>query len=101
MSAGKEDEAAQNRARLAGLHALSVNLMDKALWDEALTALGQTIELSEDMGDAFFLEEARFRKALCYQKLGWRAEMLKEKQMVAADQTFFIGDKTLGIRDLD
>jgi hypothetical protein len=101
MSADKEGEAALNRARLASLYTLSVDLMDKALWDEAVTALGRTIELSGDMEDSFFLGEARFRKALCYKKLGRQTELLREKQMVAADQTFFIGDKVLGIRDLD
>jgi hypothetical protein len=90
-----------DKAQLANLYTLSVDLMDKKLWDEAVAALGRTIELSEEMQEPFFLEESRFRRALCYQILGRQTELMKEKQMIAADQTFFIGDKVLGVGDLD
>ena len=95
------DEGRRGRVRLANFYALSVFLMDKELWDQAVTALGWTIRLSEDAEESFFLEESRFRKALCHKKLGQQTELLKEKVMVSADQTFLIGDKVLGIRDLD
>jgi len=95
------DEGRPERVRLANLYTLSVFLMDKESWDKAVTALGWTIKLSEDMEEFFFLEESRFRKALCHKMLGQQIELLKEKEMVSADETFFIGDKVLGVRDLD
>jgi hypothetical protein len=89
------------RVRLANLYTLSVFLMDKECWAEAATALGWTIKLSEDMSELFFLEDARFRKALCHKMLGQPIAMLKEKERVSADKTFFVGDKVLGVGDLD
>jgi hypothetical protein len=52
-------------------------------------------------GRALFLEESRFRKAFCHKILGQRVEMLKEKEKISADETFFIGDEVLGVRDLN
>jgi hypothetical protein len=80
---------------------LSVFLTDKELWDKAVTALAWTIKLSEDMNEFYFLDDARFRKAFCHKMLGQRIAMLKERAMVSADHPFFIGDKVLGVRDLD
>ncbi len=97
----KEDKARPNRVRLANLYTLSVFLMDRELWDKAVIALGWTIKLSEDMDEFFFLGDSRFRKALCHKMLGQQIELLKEKAMVSADKTFFIGDKILGVKDLD
>jgi hypothetical protein len=96
-----EDEGRRDRVRLTNLYKLSVFLMDNELW-KAVTALRWTIKLSEDMEEAYFLEDSRFRKALCHKMLGQRNEMLKEKEMISAadDETFFIGDKVLGVRDL-
>src|SRR5260370_37858302 len=90
----KEGKARRDRIRLANLYTLSVFLMDKEFWDKAVTALGWTIKLSEDMEDFYFLEESRFRKALCHKMLNKRIELLKEKEMGSADQTFFIGDRS-------
>jgi hypothetical protein len=90
-----------SRVQLAELYSTSVQLMDKERWDEAVVALGRTIELSEELEEPFFLEESRFRKALCYKILGRQIELLKAKRLISADQTFFIGDKVLGPRDLD
>jgi hypothetical protein len=75
--------------------------MDKECWDKAVTALAWTIKLSEDMEESFFLDDSRFRKALCHKILGQRIEMMKEKQKVSANETFFIGDEVLGVRDLN
>ncbi|THD59208.1 MAG: hypothetical protein E7813_25220 [Bradyrhizobium sp.] len=86
--------------RLVKLYRLSTDLMDKKLWDEAVEALDQTIELSEEMQDPFFLEESRFRTALCCKILGRQAEFLKQKQMISPDKTFFIEDRALGLKDL-
>lgn len=97
----KEREERQNRGRLANLYNLSVFLMDKECWDKAVTALGWTINLSEDTDEPFFLEDSRFRKAFCHKKLGQRIEMLKEMKKVSANETFFIGDEVLGVRDLN
>jgi hypothetical protein len=97
----KEREERRNRGRLANLYELSIFLMDKECWEKAVTALGWTIKLSEDMDEPYFLEDSRFRKASCHKILGQRIEMLKEKKKVSANKTFFIGDEVLGVRDLD
>ena len=97
----KEREDRRNRVRLTNLYKLSVFLMDKECWEKAVTALGWTLKLSEDMDEPYFLEDSRFRKALCHKMMGQQIEMLQQKEMVSADKTFFIGDRILGVRDLD
>ena len=77
------------KGRLVKLYRLSTDLMDKKLWDEAVEALDQTIELSEEMQDPFFLEDSRFRKALCCKILGRQAEFLKQKQMISPGRDIF------------
>jgi hypothetical protein len=52
-------------------------------------------------GRALFLENSRFQKAFCHKMLGQKIEMLKEKKMISAHKTFFVGNKDLGVRDLD
>jgi hypothetical protein len=100
-ASGARDVERRGRVRLANLYTLSEFLMDKECWAEAVTALDWTIKLSEDMNEFFFLENARFGKALCHKMLGQPIAMLKEKQRVSADKTFFIGGKVLGVGDLD
>jgi hypothetical protein len=100
-ASGAKNVERRQRVRLANLYTLSVFLMDKECWAEAVTALGWTIKLSEDMNEFFFLEDARFRKAFCHKMLGQPIAMLKEKERVSADKTFFVGDKALGVGDLD
>jgi hypothetical protein len=96
-----EDPGRRDRVRLANLYKLSVFLTDNELWDKAVTALAWTIKLSEEMDEPFFLEDSRFQKAFCHKMLGQKIEMLKEKKMISAHKTFFVGNKDLGVRDLD
>jgi hypothetical protein len=100
-SEGKTEEG-RDRARLANLYTLSVCLLNKELWDKAVTAYAWTIKLSEDLDEPFFLESSRFCKAFCHKMLGQRRELLKEKKMISADKTFFVGDRmVLSVKDLD
>jgi hypothetical protein len=97
----KPGRGKRDSTRLTNLYKLSVFLSDREDWDKALTALARTIKFSEDMDDVFYLGECRFRKALCHKMLGQPVDMMKEKAMISADRTFFIGTRLLGIGDLD
>ncbi|ANW03816.1 hypothetical protein [Bradyrhizobium icense] len=100
-SKGKTEEL-RDRTRLANLFTLSEFLLDEELWDKAVTAYAWTIKLSEDLDEPFFLESSRFCKAFCHKMLGQRRELLKEKEMISADKTFFVGDRmVLSVKDLD
>ena len=96
-----EDAGRRDRVRLANLYRLSVFLVEKELWQKAVTAFTWTIKLSEDMDDIFFIESSRFNKAFCHKKLDQRLELQKEKEMISSDETFLVGYELLGIRDLD
>jgi hypothetical protein len=97
-----KDPERRDRVRLANLYKLSVFLMDeRRSWEKAVTALSWTINLSEEMKEPFFLEDSRFRKAVCHKKLGQKVEMLKERTMISPDRMFMVGDEDLGIGDLD
>ena len=100
-SEGKTEEL-RDRTRLGNLYTLSEFLLDKELWDIAVTAYTWTIKLSEDLDESFFLESSRFCKAFCHKMLGQRCEMLKEKNMISSDKTFFVGSRmNLSVKDLD
>jgi hypothetical protein len=99
--ANLEDPGRRDRVRLANLFKLSIFLTDNELWDKAVTALAWTINLSVELDEHFFLEDSRFQKAFCHKMLGQTIEMLKEKKMISANRTFFVGDKDLGLGDLD
>jgi hypothetical protein len=75
--------------------------MDRECWDQAINAHDWTIRLSEDLKEPYFLGDSRFRRALCYKRLGLRAELAWEKQMIAPDAICFIEGKRMGIKDLD
>jgi hypothetical protein len=94
-------EARSDRARLANLYRFSTFLMDRECWDQAITAHDWTIRLSEDLKEPYFLEDSRFQKAFCYKKLDLRAELAREKQMIAPNTTCFIAGRLQGIQDLD
>jgi len=100
-SEGKTGEP-RDRARLANLYNLSEFLIDKELWDKAVTAYAWTIKLSEDMDEHFFLESSRFCKAFCHKMLGQRREVLKEKEMISSNRTFVVRNRMLlSVKDLD
>ena len=100
-SSEEEREARRDRVRLANLYRFSTFLMDRECWDQAIAAHDWTIRLSEDLKEPYFLGDARFQKAFCYKRLGLRAELAREKQMIAPDATCFIDGRLMGIKDLD
>ena len=97
----QEGEARRDRVRLANLYRFSTFLMDRECWDQAITAHDWTIRLSEDLKEPYFLGDSRFQKAFCCKKLGLRAELVREKQMITPDATCFVEGRLLGIKDLD
>jgi hypothetical protein len=96
-----EDGGRRDRVRLANLYRMSVFLMDRQCWGRAVAALGWTIRLSEDMQEAFFLEDCRLRKTLCQKILDQKTEKLKENETICTDKLAFIADKNLRVGDLD
>jgi hypothetical protein len=97
----QDGEARRDRVCLANLYGFSTFLMDRECWDQAITAHDWTIRLSEDLKEPYFLGDSRFQKAFCYKKLGLRAELVREKQMITPDATCFIEGRLMGIKDLD
>ena len=81
----------RNNARLVHLYVLSAFLLDEELWDEAVMGFASTIKLSEALDDVYFLDSARCSKAFCHKMLGQRREMLKEREMLDPEQTYFVG----------
>lgn len=97
----QKSDARRDRVRLANLYRFSTLLVDRECWDQAITAHDWTIRLSQDLKEPYFLEDSRFQKAFCYKRLGLRAELVREKQMIAPDKTCFIEGRLMGIKDLD
>ena len=76
-------------------------LMDEQLWLEAIEAVSELISLSEQGGDEYFLNDARFRKAVCLKALGRHAEIPSQKRNIVPDTEVLIGDKFYTLEDLD
>jgi len=86
---------------LPNLYRLSVFLMDAQLWSEADVVLDELISLSELNGDAYFIDEARFRKILCLKRLGRVDEIELEKGKIATGTEVFIEERLYRLDDLD
>jgi tetratricopeptide (TPR) repeat protein len=80
---------------------LSVYLMDDQLWLDALEASSELISLSEQSGERYFLDDARFRKLLCLKALGRHAEIPAQKHDFAPDIAVFSGGRLYTLDDLD
>lgn len=80
---------------------LSIYLMDDERWLEALEATSQLISLSEQRGEPYFLDDARFRKLLCLKALGRHDEIPSQKQGIPPDIVVFSGDRLYTLADID
>jgi tetratricopeptide (TPR) repeat protein len=76
-------------------------LMDQELWPEALEAADELISLSERCNESYFLDDARFRKALCLKALGRHVEIPSLKRNIAPDVVVFTAGRLYGLDDLD
>ena len=80
---------------------LCVYLMDEQLWPEAIEAANEVISLSEQNGEPYFLDDARFRKAVCLNALGRYAEIPSQICDIAPDTKVVIGGRFYTLADLD
>lgn len=90
----------QKPAWLPHFYRLSVLLMDAKHWDEADVVLSELVALSLAQNDAYFLNEARFRRAVCLMKLGRLKEFRQVKGEIPIGMTAFIGDKLCRVDDI-
>jgi tetratricopeptide (TPR) repeat protein len=85
---------------LPHLYQLSVLLMDAEHWDEADIVLKEIIALSLAKNDAYFLDESRFRRAVCLNRLGRADEFKQAKAEIPEGTSIFIGDGFHRIEDV-
>ena len=85
---------------LPHLYQLSVMLMDAEQWGNADVILKEIIALSLAKNDVYFLDESRFRRAVCLSTLGRADELKQVKAEIPAGLSVFIGDKLCRIDDI-
>jgi tetratricopeptide (TPR) repeat protein len=74
---------------------LGTCLMDGQQWHEAMEPLERVISLSARGGDAYFLDDARLRKAFCLRVLGRGTEIKPLILHVAPDTEVFIDGRLI------
>jgi tetratricopeptide (TPR) repeat protein len=87
-------------AWLPHLYRLSVMLMDAEHWADADVVLKEIIALSLAQDDVYFLDEGRFRRAVCLHMLGLADELSQAKAEIPAGTRIFIGDRHCLIDDI-
>jgi tetratricopeptide (TPR) repeat protein len=90
----------QKPAWLPYLYQLSVILMDAEYWSDADIVLKEIIALSLANSDAYFLDESRFRRAVCLKKLGCSEEFNRAKAEIPTGTKIFLRDRSCGIEDI-
>jgi len=73
--------SAAQRQILAGSYMLADQLREQQYWYEAESTFQKVVELSLAMNEAFFLNDARLRRAVCLKKLG----KMREYEQVKAE----------------
>jgi len=82
---------------LPHLYRLSVMLMDVERWDEAEVLLKEIVVLSLAKNDIYFLDESRYRRAVCLHRLGRIDEFEQSRAEIPPGTRIFIGDKNCEI----
>jgi hypothetical protein len=85
---------------LPHLYQLSVLLMDAEHWNDAEVVLGEIIALSLVKDDVYFLNESRFRKAVCLYILERDDEFKQVKSEIPVGFRIFIGNGLYEIDDI-
>lgn len=85
---------------LPHLYQLSVMLMDLEHWGDADVVLNEIIALSLAKDDVYFLDESRFRRAICLNMLGREDELKQVKAEIPVGTRVFIGDKLYLLDDI-
>lgn len=98
-SAGKDD--ASMRRVLAALHMLACLLMDEEHWGAAEPVVNELLRLSLASSESFFLDDARFRKAICLKALRRVDDYYVARAEIPAGTTIFMADGEWRVRDID
>jgi hypothetical protein len=83
------------------LYMLCEYLMNGELWVESIEVADDLIAWSEQNNNAYFLDDARLRKALCLKELGRHAEIPPLKRSMRPDIQAFSGGSRYSLADLD
>ena len=81
-------------------HRFADYLIKVERWLEAVEALDELISLSEQNDDAYFLDDARFRKAICLKALGRDAEIEALKREIQPDAQIYFDGRIYTVKDL-
>lgn len=90
---------AQRRA-LAGAYMAACSLREQNYWEEAQAIYLELVELSLEMKEAFFLNEARLGRAVCLKNLGRMSEYKLAKAEVPPGTTILIDWVNWRVEDL-
>ena len=85
---------------LPHLSRLSDMLIDTERWEEADAVLKEVISLSLANDDVYFLDDSRFKRAVCLSMLGRTDELKRVKAELPKGVSFFIGGELLLIDDI-
>jgi tetratricopeptide (TPR) repeat protein len=80
-------------AWLPHLHRLSGMLMDVERWDEAEILLNEIVTLSLAQNEFYFLNDSRYRRAVCLHRLGRMAEFKRARAEIPPGTRIFLDDK--------
>jgi tetratricopeptide (TPR) repeat protein len=78
---------------LPHLYQLSVLLMDLERWDEAEVLLKEIVALSLAKSEFYFLDESRYRRAVCLHRLGRTEEFKRARAEIPPGTRIFLDDQ--------
>lgn len=89
------------RRVLAALHMLACLLMDEEYWGAAEPVVNELLRLSVASSESFFLDDARFRKAVCLKALRRLDEFQMARAEIPAGTAIWMPDGEWRVRDID
>lgn len=92
---------ASMRRVLAALHMLACLLMDQEYWGAAELVVNELVRLSLASSESFFLDDARFRRAVCLKALRRADEYEIARAEIPAGTSIFMADGEWRLRDID
>jgi hypothetical protein len=95
-----ENSDASVRQALACLCMLSDMLMDAEYWGDAEIVLSELIGLSLAANEAFFVDDSRFRRAVCLKALGRLDELKVAKAEIPPEMRIFMGSGLWRVDDI-
>lgn len=88
------------RQILAGCYMMADQLREQEYWNEAESIFHTVIDLSLSMNEAFFLNDARLRRAVCLKRLGKIREYQRAKAEVPVGTRILIDGVDWRVEDL-